>query len=1040
MKSSDYALVIQISGALDKSLSRSVKEAQGLLNGLEGGSQKGPLGSLMTGLGKAASALSKASVASLGAIGTATVAAGTAATKTGMDFENAMADLAGTLGIDQTTDTFLQLEEAARDVGATTNKTATEAAQALKYMALASWDAETSMDALESMVMLSSASGIDLARTSDLVTDSYSTLLLSMDEYEGYMNMVAKADSAANYSAEQFMETMIGAGGAARTLGVNLNEFATAAGILANNGTKGAEAGTALNSMFTRFAGNDKALEALGSMNIKLYDANDQFIGMASLLGQIKEGLAGMNAETRNATMKDLFGTNYMSEGKYLLDSINSDGSWEALALNLKNAYNGMDEQGNAISTLQERYRVATNTLKGDLDILTSAASDFGIEIYKAMVGDENGGLRGAVQEATVIVGDLKAAFTEGGLDGLAEEVGNTIGALASEIGTKGEELVNSGFSFADTLINSIGSKDNAAKIGAAAAGIVTAIGTNFLTYTGDFAVAGANLIQGLAEGLASEDAGGKIADAATTIITKLGGWFSENAGSFGETAGTLISQLAIGLSENAGDILSAGIDIALGLARGLIQGAVVLVGNIPAIIGNLVSAIIENIPNMFNAGLALAGALADGIASAGASLAEAVSGVLNLDDDVYAYEEYANESAENLANVRAAMQELLSGQDMSGMAEEAREIYAETLSALADGTKSLDEVIAAQENAAYGSMEEFALNEVLNNYQYLMEQAVEMARNMPPAVEESAAAVEGLAETVQAESAGISEETQAAIDAAKEGVTGLEGVSANMQSEFDSLKASAQETSTAVTEALNTDLASSIGQNALGGLVQAANDGTLGTITEALNGSMATISAAVSTAAAEVSTTVTGTITDISTGISEGLLGIVTTIIDYNAQISTETTNIGLSLMQGLADGITANSLLAIGAAQAVADQIKTTIRSALQVHSPSQAMREIGQYTSEGLALGITDRRGTVSDAASAAAETAMGSMSAGVLESDAGPGTMMGGDIIFSPQITIQGNASEQDVRKVINDAMAEFAARYDRLMAERRRAAF
>lgn len=999
MKSSDYSLIIKISGALDKSLSKSVQEAQGMLGRLEGGEKQGFMGKFFAGAGKVAANVAKASAASLSYMGAAATAAGTAAVMTGMEFEDAMADLAGTLGIDQTTETFAKLEASARQVGAETNKSSTEAAAALKYMALAGWDAETSIKSLDAMVKLSSASGTDLARTSDLVTDSYAALGLQIEDYQSYMDLVARADSAANYTSEQFMETMIGAGGAARVLGVDLNDLATAAGILANNGTKGSEAGTALNSMFARFAGNDTALTALEGLGISLYDINDQFIGMPALLQQIKDGLAGMNAEAANATMKDLFGTHYMSEGQYLLDSLNSDGAWEALALNLQNAYNGMDEEGNAISTLQERYRVATNTMKGDLDILKSAASDFGIEIYKAMVGDENGegGLRGAVQEITEIVGNLKTAFTQGGLDGLAGAIGDTMGDLAPALGDKGADLVNGGFSFADTLINSIGSTENAAKIGEAAAKIITAIGTNFLTYTGDFAVAAGNLIKGLVEGLASENAGTQIAEAASSIITKVGNWFSENGGDFGVAAGTLIAQLAVGLSEHAGDILSGGIDIALGLAQGLIQGAVVLIGNIPAIIGNLVSAIVENVPNLFNAGIALAEAIADGVASAGKNITIALIEALDTGDDIYGYEEYASESAENMANVQAAMREILSTELPGEMSDG----FYEYLDALIAGTKTIDEVYAEWEQADYGSALENDLNQAMYYYQEFMGEAVEMAKNMPPVVEETEAVVETIADTAQDSS------------------TTLETVSQNMQAEFDAMKASAQETSTAVGEALNTHLTSAIGDDALGGLIAAANNGTLDNVTAAINTAMETI-------------------LTVSNSTAEGVQTVMLAIIEADTTMAEDATNTGVSLMQGLAEGINANAHLAISAAQAVADQISSTIRTALKIHSPSQIMYDIGAFTGEGLALGIAASEGDVHDAAVSTAGEAMLGTAAGV--SDSGSGGAAGGDVIFSPQITIQGSASEDDVRSALYDSMERFKMLYNQMMMEQRRTAF
>ncbi len=106
-----------------------------------------------------------------------------------------------------------QLEKAARDAGATTDKSARDAADALKYMALAGWDVETSQKALMPVLKLSSAAGIELGKTSDLVTDSMSSLGLTVDELNRYLDVVSLTQSKANTSAEGMMEAYVKAGG-----------------------------------------------------------------------------------------------------------------------------------------------------------------------------------------------------------------------------------------------------------------------------------------------------------------------------------------------------------------------------------------------------------------------------------------------------------------------------------------------------------------------------------------------------------------------------------------------------------------------------------------------------------------------------------------------------------------------------------------------------------------------------------------------------------------------------------------------------------
>ena len=139
------------------------------------------------------------------------------------------------------------------EMGRTTSKTATESANALEYMALAGWDVDTSIAALPGVLKMSEASGMDLARCSDLVTDSMSALGIQVGEngegLSNYMDVAAKAQNKSNQTAEQLMEAYLGVGGVMNNLGVPLTESATALGVLANRGIKGSEAGTALNAI-----------------------------------------------------------------------------------------------------------------------------------------------------------------------------------------------------------------------------------------------------------------------------------------------------------------------------------------------------------------------------------------------------------------------------------------------------------------------------------------------------------------------------------------------------------------------------------------------------------------------------------------------------------------------------------------------------------------------------------------------------------------------------------------------------------------------
>ena len=1047
--SSNYKLAIKIAGELDSSLASAVKSAQSMLNGLNGSKKSGFAG-VMESAGKAAAngmkTLMQMSAGSLTVMAGAAAAASKAAIDTGMDFESAMSSLAGTAGISTASEEFAQLEAAARQVGATTNKTATESADALRYMALAGWSTEDSISALDDMVKLSSASGVDLARTSDLVTDSMGALGLGMNDYASYMDMVAQADSAANYSADQFMETMIGAGGSARLLGVDVKDLAAAAGVLANNGTKGSEAGTALNGMFTRLAKNSKPVaESLAAIGVSLDDGNGNFKAFPQMLADIKTGLAGVEDNTQRAAIAaNLFGTNYQSEAQYLLDSIQimEDGSvsFGAFADELANAYDGVDANGDAIDVLGERYATATDNLKGDLDTMKSAASDFGIEIYKSIVGDgEGGGLRGAVQEVTTIIGDLKTAFQVEGLSGLADGIANAIGDVSTKIAEKAPQAIQDAQQFASDLITNIGSGDNADAIGSAVASIVTSLGAGFLTYTGDFAVAAGNIMTGIVQGLNDEGAGAQIGEAASAMAGKIGDWFANNGGELGTAAGQLISSLAESIAGNSGEIISAGIDIVSGLAKGLISGAGILIGSAPQIVLDIIGGILESIPDMFTAGAALASALLDGLLSMGEGINDFFYDMMTVGDvDLGSVADYANIAPEINAAISQGLDE---GAYLSGQSA-AQEI----MRGLTDGTYTIEGLQGMLDAGDTGDLDFGDVSAAVAEYAT----AVQQLREAGVGAEESLAATE---EAAAATASGISERTQALKDSAQGTAESVSTMGDIIQQELEAEKAAAVSTVNEAKAALNTDLTEGMNADTLGSLIESIDTGNIDQVVAQLNSAMTEIQTATSTATTQVSADFTSMGSTVSTTGSQAVADCQEAANGIRAAF----TNVSLSgiaynMMQGLVNGIRSGGQRAIAEARRVANEVASAMRSALQIHSPSRVMEGIGEFIPAGLAVGMQAGIPDVQSATRSLADSVVDdSLSAPVRAFNSGydaapaaggqaPEQGGGATINFAPQITITGNASQQDVQNALQWSMEEFRRMYERMQADDRRTSF
>lgn len=303
------------------------------------------------------------------------------------DYEQSLANTAAIANATQTEQE--QLNEAAREAGKATTKTAQESADALGYMALAGWNVKESTSALQPVLKLSAASNMDLATCSDLVTDSMSALKLQVKDLPEYLDMVTKAQNSSNMNSQQMMEAYIKAGGAARTLGVSAKDTGVALGILANNGTKGAEGGTALNAMLTRLGSNKNALSMMGALGISIFDAQGKFVGLEEALKRINAGVSGLSTEEQAKALKEIAGTNYYSKMAYLLDGVKEG------ANGAKSAWDDLDKKlKNSDGSLEDMYNKQTNTLSATREIMNSALDDLKISFADSFDGELADGIK----------------------------------------------------------------------------------------------------------------------------------------------------------------------------------------------------------------------------------------------------------------------------------------------------------------------------------------------------------------------------------------------------------------------------------------------------------------------------------------------------------------------------------------------------------------------------------------------------------------------------------------------------------------------
>ena len=308
--------------------------------------------------------------------------AGAAATKAGTDFTSAMSKLQATSGIaDKTATSYVNLEKKALEMGSSTSFSASEAADGLTYLALASWDVETQIERIEPVLRAAEAGGMDLARCSDLVTDSMSSASIASEDFATYLDIVAQAQRKSNTSMEQMLEAYTIAGGMFSSLNIPLEESGALLGILANRGTKGSEAGNALISVFSNLiTETGQAGTALEAMGISLYDSTGKQRNMVEVLKEMAKKLGVTADGTSNLTEQQKQQYAAMVGGKTQFDTLMK------LLSGVSNEYDELHSQLiNSNGALEEMATITKDNLGGKIDNMKSAIEGALIEAFKAL-------------------------------------------------------------------------------------------------------------------------------------------------------------------------------------------------------------------------------------------------------------------------------------------------------------------------------------------------------------------------------------------------------------------------------------------------------------------------------------------------------------------------------------------------------------------------------------------------------------------------------------------------------------------------------
>lgn len=382
-------------------------------------------------------------------------ALGAVAGKIGMDFKAGLSEVQAISGATATD--LERLEVKARELGSSTKFSASEVTQGFKYMAMAGWDVEQSIAAIDGVLSLAAASGEDLALVSDIVTDGMTAFGLAADQAGRFSDVLASASSNANTNVAMLGESFKYVAPVAGSLGYSIEDTALALGLMANAGIKASSAGTALRSALTNMVKPTAAMEKeMKNLGINIKDSNGEMKPMEVLLRDLRSAFSGLTEDQKASAAATIFGKEAMAGMLAIINA--SDDDFNKLSKSINESEGAAKQMAD---TMQDNLKGSLTNLKSALEELAIKVYDNLEPMFKSIVGgaqdvvDRLNNMSPAMQKVAVAVGILAASLgpllTIGGtilvgvghfmtllptlmplISGLAGPIGLVVGALGA--------------------------------------------------------------------------------------------------------------------------------------------------------------------------------------------------------------------------------------------------------------------------------------------------------------------------------------------------------------------------------------------------------------------------------------------------------------------------------------------------------------------------------------------------------------------------------------------------------------------------------
>lgn len=516
----------------------------------------------------------------------ATTATAKFAASNGMTFEASMSKVRAYSGVSE--EDMTKLADEAKRLGATTSKTAAESADALGYLALNGYKTSEMLASLEPIVKAAEAGNMSLSSVADMTANSLTAYGKSAEDTENFLNILTATQNNTSTSMEQLLYTYKDLSGTFKMLDVGFEESATLLGLVANRGLKGAEAGTALNSVMLRLLGtNKKSAEALTAIGVSAWDDAGNFKGLTKTLREVSAALEGMTTEKKTQFEKDISGVMRFQEFQKLLDAAN-DPKYAELMDTISGA--------SANNYLYNTAATMLDNMKGKVTIMKSATEALGNTIFETFSEEATA----RIEKITTFINKLEEGV-RGGFPGMMKAISEIGGGLSDMLA---QSINMAARQFPQTL-----QVYNAAIIQGIKL-LIKGLERSKGQLLPELITGAKNLVLDLVDMLPEFTT--EITDAAVILFTGLVDAMDEIADKLLEVMPEVIQTITTALGDHGPEIFTGGMDILLKLIDGIVVNLPLILGAAQKILDKLGEYINKNTDKLFDSAFKIIESLAD--------------------------------------------------------------------------------------------------------------------------------------------------------------------------------------------------------------------------------------------------------------------------------------------------------------------------------------------------------------------------------------------------------------------------------------------